>query len=121
MDYEQKLKALRAKYPDDESQSIVSDWEKKLKLANLTANLRTHDGMKIILTGLEDEYHKITQTLSTEEKLFANQDGMILGQVLHARRKWIKSFLNIFSNAEKQIKGATDLIDKKLFDDNEDN
>lgn len=121
MNYEDKLEKLRLKYPDDESKNIVSGWQKSLKLASLTANLRDHDGMKLIIHGMEKELEKITHSLVNDEALFKDSEGQILGRILHARRKWIKDFLKIFENAEKQIAGINNLINNKLLHENQDN
>lgn len=117
MDIFNKIDELRKKYPDEESMVIVSDWEKRVKVASLTSNLKNNDAFKILIDRYEDEIIKIKKELYSNPKLFENEEGIILGRLLYARMKWCKEFLDIFNIAEKQVEGVNNLIDNKLLNE----
>lgn len=109
-------------YPDQESLDVVNEWERNLKHANLIGNLKRHDGMKIILAGLEKELAVIRKKLVDDASLFESEKGVIDGRILHARKEWIKRFISLFTGPEKQVEMLNKMIDKKLLDhDNENN
>lgn len=113
-DLAQKLEALRKKYPDQESNDLLSSYEKSAKQAILTSNLKNHDGIKILLKGYEDEIARIDKELSNNHLLFKDQEGNTLGRLLHERKNWCKKFINIFRNAELIKQGVENHVDELL-------
>lgn len=104
------IKALREKYPDEDSQGLASGWEKEAKRALLVANLKDHDGVKIIIDGMTREAQELEETLRTDKNLFKDAEGIFLGRLIHARREWCLDFIHLFDQAEKRVAG----IEKKI-------
>lgn len=110
----QKLAALRDKYPDKDSLEILADWEKQAKISVMTANLQENDAIKIIILNYQKELESLNKILTEDESLFKDDDGRLLGQTIHARKKWCKRFLQIFTIARSQADNATSKLDTIL-------
>lgn len=110
----QKIEALRKKYPDEQSVSDLQSWEKNAKIAVMTANLQENDAIKLILDQYRKELNTLNKMLMGDETLFKNEDGRILGQMIHTRKKWCEKFLGIFTKADSQVKAINNTLDKSL-------
>jgi hypothetical protein len=107
-----KIEFIKKAFPDAESIDLISQKEKTIKLAMITANLKNNDGFKLLLEKYENEIYKIDKELISTPQLFKNQEGMFIGQLLHERKKWCKEFINIFAIAEKKVEAYTKAIDE---------
>lgn len=107
----QKIESLRKEYPEAEDQQMLSDWEKSAKISAVTVNLQENDAIKLILAQYQKELFQLDKILLTDESLFKSQEGMMLGQLIHAQRKWYKKFLNIFTVAKADLNNKSKMLD----------
>ena len=99
-DIVEQLNKLKEKWPDEESQGIIRDWEKGLKTSSLWIDLQNHAAFKMLSDKLHEEEDKIRKELSTNESLFLDENGRMAGVMLHARLRFIRDFLRPFRTAK---------------------
>lgn len=114
----QKLNALRKKYPEQEDQTLLNEWEKSAKVAVMTAKLVENDAVKLILEKYKIELADLNHILANNPSLFKDEDGRLLGQVIHAKKDFYIKFLKIFSSAQVQVDAMNANLDNKLNDEN---
>lgn len=112
-----QLEQLRDKYPGEDNQTRFSGWEKSLKKSSLFTNLRQHAAFKIICDGYYEELLKINKELQTNSALFKDPEGMILGRLLHERKRFIQEFFKPFETAKVVEASVKDNITNNLQED----
>lgn len=113
-----KIDILRKRYPDEVSQSTLSDMEKAAKLAVMTSNLSENDVIKQIMGMYESEVSKLNKELTTNENLFKDDEGRELGKLIHARKNWCKKFLDIFTQAKSTVENQIKDLDSRIQNEN---
>ncbi len=109
-----KLNELKAKYPDQESQTLVREWEKNLKKSSLFMDLQNHAAFKIITDNFDQELISINKQLSDTPDLFSKPEGREIGLMLHERKRFIKDFLRPFRTAQVEHSYTVSEINKAL-------
>lgn len=111
---EKKFDALRKGFQTEEDQIRISKWEKDLRVHTLTSNLKENDAFKMLIARYQAERERLRATLSKDDKLFKDADGLLLGRMIHARISFINEFLKVFDVAEAAAKTLMSTIDKAL-------
>lgn len=112
-----KLNILRAKYPEQEDQTILNDWEVSTKTALITAKLQENDAVKLIIKKYTEELVRLNRILSTDQSLFKDEDGRHLGLLIHAQKNFYIKFLKMFSSAQSLVDSMERTIDNELNDE----
>lgn len=114
MDIWEKLKVLKEKYPDEESAGMISTYDQMLRKAMVVGSLQDHDGFKLLVGKYAGEIAQIKEALGTNEAFFKNEEGIMLGRLMHERRKWCEDFLRFFDSATHTRVGIENSIERKL-------
>lgn len=115
--YEEKFAKLRSMYLTEEDQIRIGKWEKLAHENFLTSSLAQNDAFKLLIQKYKAEKEKIRKMLSENKSLFANPEGMMLGQLAHSRVEFIDEFLAIFTKAENAGSSLGNTLDKALATD----
>ena len=111
----QKIQELRSIYIDENDQNVLIEFEKKVKRALLTLNLKENDGIKMILEKYEKDIANINTLLLKDENMKENER-----QLLFLKRKWCEDFINLFKIAESTIEHVDSVVNNNIFQAQED-
>lgn len=111
---EKKFNKLRGEYQTEEDQIRLAAWEKSMRVHVLTSKLKENDAFKLLIARYEKERQKLYKSLTENDFLFKDQDGFILGRLIHARIGFINNFFKVFSIADMQATGILNQVDAAL-------
>lgn len=114
-----QIEELRKKYPDDESASMMSEWERTLKKSDLFLDLKNHAAFQIIVDNYYQELKKINKTLQDDVSLFKDPESLLIGRMLHERKRFIQTFLRPFELARVDSESTKKIINIKLEQSND--
>ena len=109
---EEVFEGLRNIVPEE-----VEKWnrlENLLRKNQLLVSLRGHDGIKLLLDRFRAEIATIDRVLLTDKSLFESPQGHLKGLLLHERKRWCTSFINLFINAKKGVDNIIKDTNKEL-------
>lgn len=112
-----KIEKIHKLYPSEDDHQFLDPIEKNAKISSLLKDLGGHDGVKILLEEYNKEFASLRKILLEDETLFKGPEGMVLGQIIHARIKWCKKFIGIFSSAERRVEDINKELDKIISDE----
>ena len=104
-----KLAELKEKLIHTEDLRVVNQWEEDILRSSLEASLLDNDAFKMILKKYIIEFREINFLLQTDDKLTEDER-----KHLFWRKKWLKDFLSISSNAKAQVTKIEKEVDKEL-------